>query len=256
MRLILLGPPGAGKGTQAERLIAKHGIVQLSTGEMLRAAVAAGTPIGRRAKSMIEKGDLVPDDLVVSLVADRIDQPDAKRGFVLDGFPRTVPQAEALDRLLADRGLNLDAVIELNVDEGILLKRIERRAAEMIARGKKVRADDNSDVLKGRLAAYRAQTAPLTGYYGGKGMLKGVDGMDSIDGVTAQIGRLLTRAGAPKAGLRGRTRKAKPSKGVKTAKQAKRVKRPPGGTGRKRLVAKSKLGQRNNRVRRRLTRAR
>jgi adenylate kinase len=256
MRLILLGPPGAGKGTQAERLIAKHGIVQLSTGEMLRAAVAAGTPIGVRAKSMIEKGDLVPDDLVVSLVADRIDQPDAKRGFVLDGFPRTVPQAEALDRLLADRGLNLDAVIELNVDEGILLKRIEQRAAEMIARGKTVRADDNPDVLKGRLAAYRAQTAPLTGYYGSKGMLKGVDGMDSIDGVTAQIGRLLTRARAPKAGLRGRTRKAKPSKGVKTAKQTKRAKRQPGGTGRKRSAAKSKPGQRNNRVRRRLTRAR
>ena len=163
MRLILLGPPGAGKGTQAQRLIAKHGIVQLSTGDMLRAAVAAGTPVGLRAKSIMDRGELVPDDVVVAIIADRIDQPDAKRGFVLDGFPRTVPQAEALDRLLAERGLKLDAVIELKVDEGILLRRIEKRVAEMTARGEKVRADDNPEVLKGRLVAYRAQTAPLVG---------------------------------------------------------------------------------------------
>src|SRR5690242_16890536 len=174
MRLILLGPPGAGKGTQAQRLIAKHGTVQLSTGEMLRAAVAAGTPVGLRAKSIMERGELVPDDVVVAIIADRIDQPDAKRGFVLDGFPRTVRQAEALDRLLAERRLKLDAVIELKVDEGILLKRIEKRVAEMTARGEKLRSDDNPEVLKGRLAAYREQTAPLAGHYASKGMLKGV----------------------------------------------------------------------------------
>src|SRR5690242_11443829 len=148
---------------------------------MLRAAGAAGTPIGLRAKSLMDRGELVPDDVVVPIVADRIDQPDAKRGFVLDGFPRTVPQAQALDRLLAERGLKLDGVVELKVDEGILLQRIEKRAAEMIARGESVRADDNPEVLKGRLAAYRAQTAPLTGYYAERGMLKGVDGMAAID---------------------------------------------------------------------------
>ena len=166
MRLILLGPPGAGKGTQAQRLVQKHGVVQLSTGDMLRAAVAAGTPVGLRAKSIMEAGQLVPDEVVVAIIADRIDQEDCKRGFVLDGFPRTVPQAQALDRLLAERGLKLDGVIELKVDEGILLKRIETRVAEMTARGEKLRADDNPEVLKGRLAAYRAQTAPLTNHYG------------------------------------------------------------------------------------------
>ena len=191
MRVILLGPPGAGKGTQAQRLIAKHGIIQLSTGDMLRAAVAAGTSVGLRAKSNMERGELVPDDVVVAIIADRIDQPDAKRGFVLDGFPRTVPQAQALDRLLAERGLKLDAVVELKVDEGLLLQRIERRVAEMTARGEKVRADDNSEVLKGRLAAYRAQTAPLVGYYAERGMLKSVDGMAAIDEVTGAIDRHL-----------------------------------------------------------------
>src|SRR5471032_1090468 len=181
MRLILLGPPGAGKGTQAQRLIAKHGIVQLSTGDMLRAAVAAGTEVGLRAKSIMDAGQLVPDEVVVAIIADRIGQPDAKRGFVLDGFPRTVPQAQALDRLLAERGLKLDGVIELKVDEGVLVKRIETRVAEMTARGEKLRADDNPEVLKGRLAAYRAQTAPLTDYYARKGMLKAVDGMAPVD---------------------------------------------------------------------------
>ena len=191
MRLILLGPPGAGKGTQAQRLISKYRIVQLSTGDMLRAAVAAGTPVGLKAKSIMDRGELVPDDVVVAIIADRIDQPDAKNGFVLDGFPRTVAQAEALDRLLAERSLRLDAVIELAVDEGILLKRIEKRVADMIARGEKVRSDDNSEVLKGRLAAYRAQTAPLAYYYASKGIHRVVDGMAPIDEVTAAIDRLL-----------------------------------------------------------------
>jgi adenylate kinase len=190
MRLILLGPPGAGKGTQAQRLVTNQGIVQLSTGDMLRAAVAAGTPVGLRAKNLMEAGQLVPDDVVVAIIADRIGQEDAKRGFVLDGFPRTVPQAEALDRLLAERGLQLDGVIELKVDEGILVKRIENRVAEMTARGEKVRSDDNPDVLKGRLAAYRAQTAPLADYYARKGLLKTVDGMAPVDEVTAAIGRI------------------------------------------------------------------
>jgi adenylate kinase len=196
MRLILLGPPGAGKGTQAQRLIAKHGIVQLSTGDMLRAAAAAGTPIGLRAKSNMDRGELVSDEVVVAIIADRIGKPDATRGFVLDGFPRTVPQALALDRLLAERGLKLDAVIELKVDEGRLHQRIEKRVAEMTARGEKVRADDNPEVLKGRLAAYRAQTAPLADYYAEKGMLKSVDGMAAIDEVTAAIDRHLRPAGA------------------------------------------------------------
>ena len=151
MRLILLGPPGAGKGTQAQRLVRKHGIVHLSTGDMLRAAVAAGTPVGLRAKSIMDAGQLVPDEVVVAIIADRIDQPDCARGFVLDGFPRTVPQAEALDRLLAERGLQLDGVIQLKVDENILLRRIENRIAEMTARGEKLRADDNPAVLRDRL---------------------------------------------------------------------------------------------------------
>src|SRR5690348_3837770 len=177
MRLILLGPPGAGKGTQAQRLVKKHGIVQLSTGDMLRAAVAAGTPVGLQAKAIMERGDLVPDEVVVAIIADRIGQPDARRGFVLDGFPRTVPQAEALNKLLAERGLSLNAVIELKVNEGILLKRIESRVAEMVARGEKLRADDNPEALKKRLDAYRAQTAPLSAYYDKIGQLRTVDGM-------------------------------------------------------------------------------
>src|SRR5665647_1389012 len=198
MRLILLGPPGAGKGTQAQRLVSKHRIVQLSTGDMLRAAVAAGTPVGLRAKSIMDAGQLVPDEVVVAIIADRIDQADARRGFVLDGFPRTVPQAEALDRLLAERGLKLDAVIELKVNEGILIKRIETRVAEMTARGEPLRKDDNAEVLKGRLDAYRAQTAPLAGYYQAKGQLKAVDGMAPIDDVTAAIDRILSGQPAAK----------------------------------------------------------
>ncbi len=222
MRLILLGPPGAGKGTQAQRLIAKYGIVQLSTGDMLRAAVAACTPVGLRAKSLMDAGQLVPDEVVVAIIADRIDQPDARRGVVLDGFPRTVPQAEALDRLLAQRGLELDGVIQLKVDEGILVKRIATRVAEMTARGERLRADDNPDVLKGRLDAYRAQTAPLVDYYAGKGLLKAVDGMAPIDAVTAAIDRILSSAGAAKSKpAKARPAKAKSAKDNPAKKSAK-----------------------------------
>jgi adenylate kinase len=191
MRLILLGPPGAGKGTQAQHLIGKYGIVQLSTGDMLRAAVAAGTPVGLKAKDIMARGELVSDDVVVEIISDRIDEPDARKGFVLDGFPRTVPQAEALDRLLAGKGLKLDAVIQLAVDEGILLKRIETRVAELKAQGQPVRADDNPEALKVRLDAYRRQTAPLVEHYRQKGALKTVDGMAPVGNVSAAIDRVL-----------------------------------------------------------------
>jgi adenylate kinase len=187
MRLVLLGPPGAGKGTQSQRLVEKHGIAQLSTGDMLRAAIKAGTPTGRRAEAIMARGELVPDDVVVGIVADRLDQPDAKRGFVLDGFPRTVKQAEALDALLAERGLKLDGVVELKVDEGILLGRIEKRLAEMQARGETARADDNPEVFRIRLGAYREQTAPLIDYYRAKAQLKSVDGMADVEAVTGAI---------------------------------------------------------------------
>jgi adenylate kinase len=191
MRLILLGPPGAGKGTQAQRLVDKFGIVQLSTGDMLRAAVKAGTPVGRKAKDIMARGELVPDDVVVAIVADRVDEPDAAKGFILDGFPRTVAQARALDRLLGEKGLKLDAVIELKVDPAALLKRIEKRIAETRARGEPIRADDNSDVLRTRLEAYRAQTAPLIDYYGKMGVLRTVDGMAAIPEVGQAIDRIL-----------------------------------------------------------------
>jgi adenylate kinase len=193
MILILLGPPGAGKGTQAQRLAEQFGIVQLSTGNMLRAAVEARTPVGLKAKDIMTRGELCPDQVVVAIVADRIDEPDARSGFILDGFPRTVPQAQALDGMLAERGLALDAVIELKVDETILLQRIEKRVAEMATRGETLRADDNAEALKQRIAAYRAQTAPLIGYYAGTGLLKSVDGMAPIEKVSAAIAAVLDR---------------------------------------------------------------
>lgn len=194
MRLILLGPPGAGKGTQAQRLVDRYGIVQLSTGDMLRAAVKAGTEVGLRAGDIMARGELVPDEIVVAIIADRIAEPDARNGFILDGFPRTVAQAEALDRLLAERDLALDAVVELKVDEAILLKRVETRVAQAQARGEAVRADDNPEALKIRLDAYRRQTAPLIDYYWEKGNLRTVDGMAPIDEVAAALVRALEPA--------------------------------------------------------------
>jgi adenylate kinase len=194
MRLILLGPPGAGKGTQAQRLVERHGLVQLSTGDMLRAAAAADTPVGRSAKEVMDRGELVLDDVVCAIVSDRIDQPDARKGFILDGFPRTVPQAEALDRMLEDKGLKLDAVIELKVDEGILASRVEKRVAEMRGRGEATRSDDNPEALRKRLAAYRAQTEPLIAYYAGKGALRTVDGMAPIPEVAEAIDSILALA--------------------------------------------------------------
>jgi adenylate kinase len=196
MRIILLGPPGSGKGTQAQRLVQRYGIVQLSTGEMLRAAVAAGTPVGLRAKDIMASGGLVPDDVVVNIISDRIDQPDAKNGFILDGFPRTVPQAAALDELLKHKHMKLDAVVELRVNESALVERVETRAAETRARGEEVRIDDTSEVLIKRLAAYRAQTEPLIHYYSERRKLLTVDGMMAIEAVTRDIGRILSAIGA------------------------------------------------------------
>ena len=196
MRLILLGPPGSGKGTQAQRLIQRYGIVQLSTGEMLRAAVAAQTPVGIKAQGIMASGGLVPDDIVIGIISDRLDQPDAARGFILDGFPRTVPQAEALDELLRKKRLKLDAVIELRVNESALLQRVETRASEMRARGEEVRADDTPEVLTKRLASYRELTEPLIHYYSERRKLLTVDGMMTIEHVTEEINRILAAIGA------------------------------------------------------------
>jgi adenylate kinase len=192
MRIILLGPPGSGKGTQAQRLVERYGIVQLSTGDMLRAAVAAETPVGLKAKDIMASGSLVPDEIVVGIISDRIDQPDAANGFILDGFPRTVRQAEELDELLAQKHMELDAVVELRVNESVLLQRIETRAAETRARGETVRADDTPEVLITRLAAYRAQTEPLIHYYSDRRKLLTVDGMMSIEEVSREIIRILS----------------------------------------------------------------
>jgi adenylate kinase len=203
MRLILLGPPGAGKGTQAQLLAVKHKIVQLSTGDMLREAVKSATPIGRKVQDIIAHGQLAPDSLVVDIVGQRIAEADARNGFILDGFPRTVPQAAALDRILKSKGLALDAVIELRVDEEALIERIESRIAEMTARGEPLREDDSAQVLHTRLKAYREQTAPLIAYYRQEGVLRTVNGMAPIPDVTAAIDQVLgglARTGHPAAG--------------------------------------------------------
>jgi adenylate kinase len=199
MRLILLGPPGSGKGTQAQRLVQRYGIVQLSTGEMLRAAVAAQTPVGLRAKDIMASGGLVPDDIVIGIISDRLDQPDAANGFILDGFPRTVPQAAALDQLLKKKHMKLDAVIELRVNESALLQRVENRAAEMKARGEEVRVDDTPEVLTKRLASYRSLTEPLIHYYSERRKLLTVDGMMTIEHVTREVSRILAAIGAVEA---------------------------------------------------------
>jgi adenylate kinase len=250
MRLILLGPPGAGKGTQAQRLVAKYGLVQLSTGDMLRAAVQAGTPVGLQAQEIMARGGLVPDDIVVRIITQRIGEPDASKGFILDGFPRTVPQAVALDRMLTERGLSLDAVIELRVDEAAMLKRVQKRVAEAAAQGLPLRKDDDPEVLPRRLLAYRGETAPLTSYYSLQGMLRTVDGMAPINRVTAAIERALTEAlaakqarerakaapkGAPKAAPKARAKKAKepPKSGKETT-----AKKPPSGKGKASKVAR------------------
>ena len=193
MRLILLGPPGAGKGTQAQRLVAKYGIPQLSTGDMLRAAVANGTEVGKRAKAVMDAGELVSDEIVNAIVAERIDQADCDRGFILDGYPRTLTQADAVHDMLAERGILLDSVIELVVDDKVLVGRIVNRAEEAKAAGQPVRKDDNPEVFEERLREYYKKTAPLIGYYYANDQLRQVDGMAPIDDVTAQIEALLSR---------------------------------------------------------------
>ena len=199
MRLILLGPPGSGKGTQAQRLVQRYGIIQLSTGELLRAAVAAQSPVGLKAKDTMSSGGLVPDEIVIGIISDRLDQPDAAKGFILDGFPRTVPQAEALDELLKKKHMRLDAVIELRVNESALLQRVETRVAEMRARGEEVRIDDTQEVLTKRLASYRTLTEPLIHYYSERRKLLTVDGMMTIEHVTREINRILAAIGAVEA---------------------------------------------------------
>lgn len=196
MRLILLGPPGAGKGTQAQRLVAKHGVPQLSTGDMLRAAVAAGTPVGLKAKAVMDAGHLVSDEIVIGILSDRIDEPDAAKGFILDGFPRTVAQAEALDALLAAKGVALDAVIELKVDQEKLVDRIITRAEAARAAGQPVRKDDDPEVFKTRLATYNRDTAVVSPYFAARGMLKSVDGMQPIEAVAAALDAILEKVPA------------------------------------------------------------
>jgi len=215
MNIILLGPPGAGKGTQAKLIEERHGMKQLSTGDMLRAAVAAGTDTGKRAKAIMDRGELVSDDIVVGIIADRLEAPDVKKGFILDGFPRNTAQAEALDRMLAGKGLKLDAVIEMKVDEEALVSRITGRYTcatcgqgyhDAFAKPKKAgtcdvcggtsftrRADDNEKTVRDRLAIYNRQTAPLVAYYGGRGNLRAIDGMGDIDSVTRQVEGVLGR---------------------------------------------------------------
>jgi adenylate kinase len=237
MRLILLGPPGAGKGTQAQRLIHKHNLVQLSTGEMLRAAVAARTPVGMQAKDIMASGGLVPDEIVIGIISDRLDQPDMKNGFILDGFPRTVPQAEALDDLLRKKHMRLDAVIELRVNESALLSRVETRVVEMRARGEEVRIDDTPEVLSKRLASYRSLTEPLIHYYSERRKLLTVDGMMTIEHVTREITRILAAIGAVEAKVTGKSGKMAARKTArpagKAAKVAKKGRKKPAKTARK-----------------------
>lgn len=254
MRLILLGPPGAGKGTQAHRLVERHNIVQLSTGDMLRAAVAAETEVGLKAKDIMAAGGLVPDDIVIGIISDRIELPDAANGFILDGFPRTVPQAEALDALLKSKGLHLDAAVELRVNESALLQRVEARVAQMMERGETVRIDDTPEVLSKRLASYRTSTEPLVHYYSEKRKLVTIDGMMTIEEVTAEINRVLAailaadksakkparkpakKAAAAKRGSAPAKKAAKSAK--KAAKAVKKAKKAPVKVAKKAKTAK------------------
>jgi adenylate kinase len=249
MRLILLGPPGSGKGTQAQRLVHRYGIVQLSTGELLRAAVAAQTPVGLKAKDIMASGGLVPDEIVVGIISERLDQPDAAKGFILDGFPRTVPQAEALDELLKKKHMRLDAVIELRVNESALLQRVENRVAEMRARGEEVRIDDTPEVLTRRLASYRSLTEPLIHYYSERRKLLTVDGMMTIEHVAREINRILTAIGAvgakasKKAGAAKRTAKGVKKGAKTTARKASKSAARSAGASRKGAKALGKAGK-------------
>ena len=187
MNLVLFGPPGAGKGTQSKILTERRGLPQLSTGDMLRAAIDAGTPLGLACKALMAKGELVPDETVIGIIADRYDQPDCKNGAVFDGFPRTIPQAQALDKMLAERGKKIDLVLELKVDDAVLLSRVEAR----IKAGGVLRSDDTPETLAHRLGVYYKNTAPLIDFYRGQGKLKSVDGMAPVEAVTAQVAAVL-----------------------------------------------------------------
>jgi adenylate kinase len=192
VNLVLFGPPGAGKGTQSKILTEKRGLPQLSTGDMLRAAIEAGTPLGLACKALMAKGELVPDETVVGIIAERYDQPDCANGAVFDGFPRTIAQAEALDKMLAQRGRKIDLVLELKVDDTVLLSRVEAR----IKAAGDLRSDDTPETLAHRLGVYYKNTAPLLGYYGNQGKVQSVNGMAPVDEVTAQIARILDGLGS------------------------------------------------------------